>query len=207
MSPEFREKLQRGYVDIIAWKKTLDMLATNDELPPDNKGDLPFTLRDGLLWKTANDAPDRLSIPSSWERDVFDPLHDRNHLGYSKLSTSITKYCMNRGHAKLREYLKTCSTCKVSKPRHTALTGISNRSYHQWNALLSHNWGIPKVVITERDPKFTAAIWQEMWKLAGTKPLYTTAYHPQTDEQSERMILWLESALRVAIAALETPAR
>ncbi|RKL28387.1 hypothetical protein BFJ72_g12485 [Fusarium proliferatum] len=74
-----------------------------------------------------------------------------------------------------------------------------------WSALLSHNWGIPKIIITDRDPKFLAMVWQEMWKLAGTKLLYTTAYHPQTDGQSERMVQWLESALRVAINALHSP--
>ncbi|KAF5696592.1 transposon tf2-1 poly [Fusarium globosum] len=74
-----------------------------------------------------------------------------------------------------------------------------------WSALLLHNWGIPKIIITDRDPKFLAMVWQEMWKLAGTKLLYTTAYHLQTDGQLEWMVQWLELALRVAINALHSP--
>lgn len=40
--PELRDKLHQGYVDDIMWKKTLDVLAANDELPLDDQADLPF---------------------------------------------------------------------------------------------------------------------------------------------------------------------
>lgn len=44
LSPEFRDKLQQGYVDDILWKKTLDVLAENDELPLNDRADLLVVL-------------------------------------------------------------------------------------------------------------------------------------------------------------------
>lgn len=48
------------------------------------------------------------------------------------------------------------------------------------------NWGIPTVLLTDRDPKFTQGLWKAIFKLICTNVLYTTSYHPQTDGQSER---------------------
>ncbi|KAI3272225.1 hypothetical protein DTO003C3_10361 [Penicillium roqueforti] len=48
------------------------------------------------------------------------------------------------------------------------------------------NWGIPTVIISDRDPKFTQGLWKALFDLIYTKLFFTTAYHPQTDGQSER---------------------
>ena len=39
-------------------------------------------------------------------------------------------------------------------------------------------FGIPRDLIHDRDPRFTAAFWQELWSLLGTRTLASTAYHP-----------------------------
>ncbi|MBW0461826.1 hypothetical protein O181_001541 [Austropuccinia psidii MF-1] len=51
-------------------------------------------------------------------------------------------------------------------------------------------------IISDRDPKFTSALWTSYHQLFGTKLSFPTAYHPQTDGLAERMIQTLEDMVR-----------
>jgi len=62
------------------------------------------------------------------------------------------------------------------------------------------NWGIPTAIISDRDPKFVQGFWRQLFQLIHTRLLFSAAYHPQTDGQSERSNQTLEVALRYAIA-------
>jgi hypothetical protein len=57
-------------------------------------------------------------------------------------------------------------------------------------------FGLPSEIVTDRDSKFTGAFWPEVLRLFGTKTAMATAYHPQTDGQTERMNRLLEETLR-----------
>ena len=48
--------------------------------------------------------------------------------------------------------------------------------------------GVPVTIVSDRDPRFTARLWQSLQSALGTKLTFSTAYHPQTDGQSERTI-------------------
>ncbi|MBW0575762.1 hypothetical protein O181_115477 [Austropuccinia psidii MF-1] len=53
---------------------------------------------------------------------------------------------------------------------------------------------------SDRDPKFTSALWTNLYQLFGTKLSFSTAYHPQPDGLAERMIQTLEDMVRRVFA-------
>ena len=59
--------------------------------------------------------------------------------------------------------------------------------------------GVPVSIVSDRDPKFTSTFWQAFQRALGTKVRLSTAYHPQTDGQSERTIQTLEDMLRLSV--------
>lgn len=60
--------------------------------------------------------------------------------------------------------------------------------------------GIPNELISDRGPQFTSAFWKEFFTRFDTKIKLSTAYHPQTDGQTERVNQILEQYLRSFIS-------
>ncbi|MBW0559553.1 hypothetical protein O181_099268 [Austropuccinia psidii MF-1] len=64
-----------------------------------------------------------------------------------------------------------------------------------WSRAISHT-GLFKNIISDRDSKFTSALWTNLPGLFGTNLSFSTAYHSQTDGLAERMIQTLEEIIR-----------
>ena len=60
--------------------------------------------------------------------------------------------------------------------------------------IITH-FGCPQKIISDRDPRFTGKFWQELFHLIGTKLSFSTAYHPQSDGQTERANQTLETVI------------
>ncbi|GKC75518.1 putative reverse transcriptase domain-containing protein [Tanacetum coccineum] len=59
--------------------------------------------------------------------------------------------------------------------------------------------GVPVLIISDRDGRFTYQFWKSLNKALGTQLDMSTAYHPQTDGASERTIQTLEDMLRAYV--------
>jgi transposase InsO family protein len=58
-----------------------------------------------------------------------------------------------------------------------------------------HLHGLPTSIVSDRDHVFTSQLWQELFRLAGVQPKMSSAYHPQTDGQTERVNQCMETFL------------
>ncbi|GKC24869.1 putative reverse transcriptase domain-containing protein [Tanacetum coccineum] len=63
--------------------------------------------------------------------------------------------------------------------------------------------GIPVSIICDRNERFTSNFWRSFQKALGTDLSMSTAYHPETDDQSEKTIQTLEDMLRACAAPYE----
>ncbi|GJP37223.1 hypothetical protein CLOM_g21654 [Closterium sp. NIES-68] len=99
----------------------------------------------------------------------------------------------------------------LSRPAHVAaiqvegmnplLKGLLTHSTHRGDSttLCSLQHGIPTTLISDRDPKFTSIFWKELMSLLGFKLAMSSAYHPQTDGQTERLNQIVEQLLRASL--------
>nr|GEY00714.1 hypothetical protein [Tanacetum cinerariifolium] len=106
-----------------------------------------------------------------------------------------------------------CLTCSKVKAEHQRPSGLLQQTeIPEWKwykitmdfitKLPKTKSRVPVPIISDRDGHFTSRFWQTLQKALGTRLDMGTAYHPQTDGQSERMIMTLKDMLR-ACAEIE----
>jgi transposase InsO family protein len=59
--------------------------------------------------------------------------------------------------------------------------------------------GVPKTISSDQGAQFIARFWEQLEYALGTKLIQSSAYHPQTDGQTERVNQILEDMLRACI--------
>jgi len=59
--------------------------------------------------------------------------------------------------------------------------------------------GLPTDIVSDSDSRFTSEIWKEFLRLSGIRPRISTAFHPQTDGQTELLNQTIEAYLRAFI--------
>ena len=65
--------------------------------------------------------------------------------------------------------------------------------------------GIPKMIVSDRDPKFTLNFWKGLFKGFRMNLNFSTAYHPESDGQTERVNKVIEDMLRMYV--MDKPSR
>ncbi|GJS13711.1 putative reverse transcriptase domain-containing protein [Tanacetum coccineum] len=148
------------------------------------------------------------------------------HPGSDKMYQDMKKlYWWPNMKADIATYVSKCLTCAKVKAEHQRPSGLlvqpkipewkwdnitmdfvtklpkTSQGYDTiWNVpakgRLSRVIGIPVSIICDRDPRFASNFWRSLQNALGTNLDMSTAYHPQTDGQSERTIQTLEDMLR-----------
>jgi hypothetical protein len=88
---------------------------------------------------------------------------------------------------------------KFSKMAHFIATTSHATAKHTAKLLLEHVirlHGVPEAIISDRGTQFTAKLFRKVWDQLGTDLRLSTAYHPQSDGQTERVNRELEQQLR-----------
>ncbi|KAL0298890.1 UNVERIFIED_CONTAM: hypothetical protein Sradi_6548800 [Sesamum radiatum] len=62
-------------------------------------------------------------------------------------------------------------------------------------------FGVPQDIISDRDARFTERFWTTLFNMMGMELKFSTANHPQTDGQNERMNALVEDYLRHYVSA------
>ena len=62
-------------------------------------------------------------------------------------------------------------------------------------------FGVPADIVSDRDTRFTGRFWTALFNMMGTELKFSTANHPQTDGQTERINHLLEEYLRHYVTA------
>ncbi len=88
-----------------------------------------------------------------------------------------------------------CSRAALFLPCSTMITGPGIAALYLKNV---YPWfGLPKKVITDRDPRFTSHFGKGLAVKIGAQQNILTAFHPHTDGLSERKNQWIEQYLRI----------
>nr|GFA32565.1 putative reverse transcriptase domain-containing protein [Tanacetum cinerariifolium] len=115
-------------------------------------------------------------------------------------------------------YVSQCLTCAKVKAEHLKPSGLLHSEIPEWkweNVTMDFITGLPRnpsgydsiwvthglpvSVISDRDSLFTSRFWVSLQKALGTQLDLSTAYHLETDRQSERTIQTLEDMLRACV--------
>ncbi len=126
-----------------------------------------------------------LPIPERrWEQVSMDLITQlpRTHTGHDAIVVFVDKM------SKLVHYAAT--TTNVTAPQ------LASIFFH---TVVRHH-GVPSSIVSDRDARFTSVFWRALWQQLGTKLAMSTAYHPQTDGQTERANRTLEDMLRAYVS-------
>ncbi|GJY25749.1 putative reverse transcriptase domain-containing protein [Tanacetum coccineum] len=138
------------------------------------------------------------------------------HPGSDKMYQDMKKlYWWPNMKADIATYVNKCLTCAKVKAEHQRPSGLLVQQDTPDGSGITSPWtsftklpitlflkevvtrhGIPVSIICDRDPRFASNFWRSLQSALGTNLDMSTAYHPQTDGQSERTIQTLEDMLR-----------
>ncbi|GJU72350.1 retrotransposon protein, putative, ty3-gypsy subclass [Tanacetum coccineum] len=133
------------------------------------------------------------------------------HPGSDKMYQDLKKlYWWPNMKAEIATYVSKCLTCAKVKAEYQKPSGLlvqpvipetdsMEKLTRQYLKEVVSRHGVPVLIISDRDSKFTSYFWKSLNEALGTQLDMSTAYHPQTDGQSERTIQTLEDMLRACV--------
>jgi hypothetical protein len=125
-----------------------------------------------------------LSVPNrKWESISMDFIVDlpKTQKGFDSIFVVVDRL------TKVARFIPTVTTVTAS--------GVAELFFKE----IFGNYGLPREIICDRDRKFVSEFWKSLFKLCGTKINMSSAYHPETNGQTERTNRSLEDMLRMYV--------
>uniref|UniRef100_A0A2N9H8H7 RNA-directed DNA polymerase n=1 Tax=Fagus sylvatica TaxID=28930 RepID=A0A2N9H8H7_FAGSY len=198
-----------------------EIVALKEEIIQQSKATSGFTERDGLVWYQG-----RLVIPatSQYNTHVIREYHDTpigGHSGRNKYETMspagllqplpIPELVWEDVSMDFIDGLPNSHGFTVIMVVVDRLTKYAHflSLKHPYTAKvvaelyvkeISRLHGMPRSIVTDRDKVFTSQFWTEYFRLQGSELRMSSAYHPQTDGQTEALNKCLETYLRCFVS-------
>ena len=125
-----------------------------------------------------------LEVPSQrWERVSMDFITHlpRTRAGYDSLLVIV-------------DYI---TKMMILRPTHSTATAVDTARLFMDSVVRLH--GVPRVIVSDRDTRFTSNFWKEICRLMGTSLAMSSGFHPQTDGQTERANRSIEEMMRAYV--------
>ena len=132
--------------------------------------------------------------------EQFEVFSDHKNLKYI-----FTERDLNMRQRRWMEFLED-SIQKLTKSTHflaVRMTFTLEEFYRLYIREIVRLHGVSVSIVSDRDLRFTAHFWKSFQKAMGTQLSMSTAFHPQTDGQSELTIQILEDMLRACVLDLK----
>lgn len=109
----------------------------------------------------------------------------------------ITELPESKGYDSITVIVDKLTKYGLFIPTHTSNTAVDTARL-VFQHVIAH-YGIPREIVSDRDRMWSGEFWKEVCSYLDLKRLLSTAYHPQTDGQTENLNQTLEIALRAYV--------
>ena len=92
---------------------------------------------------------------------------------------------------------------RFTKMRHFVPCRTTTKAPDLANLFLHHVWkhhSLPQDIVSDRGPQFASDFWRQLCSRLGISPRLSTAFHPETDGQTERANQTMEQYLRAFVS-------
>jgi hypothetical protein len=139
-------------------------------------------------WHKVNNHPTKAALKPIWAKLEATPFE-------TVAVDFITKLPVSQGYDSILTVTDhDCSKATIFIPCVEEISGEETAALYAKHVFA--RYGLPTKIISDRDLRFASKFTCELCKLLGIQQNISTAYHPQTDGQSERSNQWLEQYLR-----------
>ncbi|PNY17781.1 Ty3/gypsy retrotransposon protein [Trifolium pratense] len=128
---------------------------------------------------------------------LLQPLPIPNHIWEDLSMDFITGLPLSKGHSVIFVVVD-----RFSKGIHLGALSSGFTAYkvaELFVSIVCKHHGIPRSIVSDRDPIFISKFWRDLFKFSGTFLRMSSSYHPQTDGQTEVMNRTIEQYLRAFV--------